>query len=212
MRENLARYVFPVLRQGLLFRDRLLHGRKLGLESVQAHLHGTLLGFPPERPEGDWLGVRFPVVCWLDEINCLECGDPDWHREWGDHSFEYALYHSHDRATLFWEQADLALSATRADPDTLEVFYLCMLLGFRGDHRGDIRKLANRRDKFEVKIGLEQAAEWPDMPSRLQEPEADVPALTAKDRLRWVLLAWALAASVLIVGTAAVFFYRASQV
>ena len=47
------------------------------------------------------------------------------------------------------------------------------------------------------------------MPHRLQEPEASVPMLTAKDGLRWLLLAWALAVSVFIVGTAAVLMYWA---
>jgi type VI secretion system protein ImpK len=209
VRDNLARDVFPVLRQALLFRDRLQHRRPLNLETVQAHLRGKLLAFPAERADGEYLGVRFPVVCWLDEINCLECGDPDWQRDWGDHSLEYSLYSSHDRAHLFWEQARLA--TRRSDPDVMEAFYLCMLLGFRGDLRGDPRKLADWRDVFETEIGLKHAADWPEMPHRLQEPEADVPVLTAKDRLRWVLLAWALAVSVFIVGTAAFLMYRVAS-
>jgi hypothetical protein len=202
VRDTLARDVFSVLRQALLFRDRVLHRRPLNLDTVQAHLRGKLLAFPAEKTDGDYFGVRFPVVCWLDEVNCLEVGDPNWQHEWGNHTLEYALYSTHDRAHLFWEQARLA--SRRADPDDMEVFYLCMIIGFRGELRGDLRQLGDWRDVFETEIGLKHAAEWEQMPQRLQEPEADVPALTARERLRWLLLAWALAISILIVGTAAV--------
>ena len=198
MRDNLARDVLPVLRQALLFRDRLLHRRPLNLDTVQAHLRGKLNAFQAERPDPEYLGVRYPVIAWLDEINSLECGDVNWQREWSDHTLEQERYASRDRAHVFWEQARQA--SRRADPDAMEVFYLCMILGFRGDLRGDPRQLADWRDIFETEIGLKHAADWPEMPHRLQEPEADVPELTAKESLRWVLLAWALLISAVIFG------------
>ena len=197
MRDELARDVLPVLRQALLFRDRLLHRRPLELEMVQSHLRGLLNAFPAERRDTEYLGVQFPVIAWLDEINCLECGDPNWQRKWSDHTLEWEYYSTKDRAHLFWDQARQA--SGRNDRDIMEVFYLCMLLGFRGDLRDDPRHLADWREKFENLIDLKQAPDWPEMPHRLQEPEADVPELTAKESLRWVLLAWAVAISGLIV-------------
>ena len=197
MRDSLARDVLPVLRQVLLFRDQLRSGRPLDLDSVQAHLRGQLNSLQAERLDPENLGVRYTVISWVDEINCMGCGDLNWQREWSNLTLEFEQYGTRDRAWRFWEQARQA--SRRADPDALEVFYLCMLLGFRGDLRGELGPLADWRDAVEKQIGLKQPADCPALPHSLEEPAGDVPDLTAKKRLRWVLLSWAVVLSLLIV-------------
>jgi type VI secretion system protein ImpK len=51
----------------------------------------------------------------------------DW---WESNSLEFALFKSRDRATKFYAKAKQAAELTRRD--ALEVFYLCVVMGFRG--------------------------------------------------------------------------------
>jgi type VI secretion system protein ImpK len=187
--EQLASKVFAVLRQGLIFWEQLQQAGSLSLEAIQADLRGKL-DLPRDRRAGDFLGVRFPLVCWLDEIFIL---DSRWRHEWGNSALEPALYQTRDRAHLFWDQA--AQAAARSDADALETFYLCVLLGFRGDLRDKPRELKDKCEQFKREIGLRKQLEWPQMPASRAEPETDIHALLASQRLRWLLLAAALVLS-----------------
>lgn len=201
MKDGLAREVFTVLRQGLLFREQLQQGRPLSVDGVQADLQGKL-GLirdqppPKELPPSahDYLGVPAPLIYWTDEIFIL---DSPWQQAWSDKALEVARYRTRNRANLFWEQRDLA--ASRPDKDALEVFYLCVLLGFRGVLRGNPAELKAQCEQFKREIGLKEKVEWPQMPHSMPEPETEIHALVAKERLRWLLLAAALVASGLII-------------
>ena len=72
-----------------------------------------------------FLGVRYGLTCWLDELFILYS---PWERLWNERKLEASLYGTNDRAWRFWEQARLAES--RAGSSALEVFYLCVILGF----------------------------------------------------------------------------------
>src|SRR5439155_11845235 len=90
--------------------------------------------FGGDRTSGDsivrdqFLGIRYALVCWLDEIFIL---DSPWKDQWSERSLEIDLYNSRERAWKFWEQADNA--SARPTTDALEVFFLCVMLGFRGN-------------------------------------------------------------------------------
>src|SRR4051812_38795940 len=125
MRAEIARIVHPVVAYAVNLRRRLLAGQDPPLATEQAALLGLLQGEREarrlvefggedpqsgdvsfgEHPSGPFLGARYALVCWLDEIFIL---DSPWGRVWNEHKLEVRLYSSNDRAWRFWEQARLA--------------------------------------------------------------------------------------------------------
>jgi type VI protein secretion system component VasF len=142
MHERLARQVHAVFAAGLDVKDRLGRGEKPGFEAEQARLRNLLLadgelryaaeyageGAAAKPGQEPFLGIRFPLACWLDEI----FADSPWAQHWAAASMEAALYGgSNQRAVQFWEQAKKA--EVRPGGDALEVFLWCAVLGFRGE-------------------------------------------------------------------------------
>lgn len=76
----------------------------------------------------DFQGIRYPIVCWLDEI--FTSSKSPWADIWNEQKIEVELFSSNDRAWKFWEQAKL--SEEFNSTDVLEIFFLCTLFGFQG--------------------------------------------------------------------------------
>src|SRR4051812_7827290 len=130
MREETAGLVHGVFRYGLGLKDRLARGESPALATEQAMLLRLLGGGPDAKWPTDptvAADLRYALVCWLDE---LFVDESDWGARWNERKLEVALFGTNDRAWRFWEQA--RQTATRNDPDALEVYYLCLQLGFRG--------------------------------------------------------------------------------
>src|SRR5437868_4838997 len=128
MRDEIADLVHPVLSYGLQVKERLERKEPLDLGTEQAALKGLLLtelearrlvDFGGEvgsetrsggmsradmgrRGSEAFLGIRYALACWLDELFIL---DSPWGREWNERKLEASLYGSNDRAWAFWEQA-----------------------------------------------------------------------------------------------------------
>jgi type VI secretion system protein ImpK len=215
MRTETAELVSPILRQGLRLQERLRRGEKLDLRQEQAELRklfqtsrGALGTAPAPSTEesGDaFLGVRYPLACWLDEVFILDPQSP-WKAEWRDQTLEFALFRRRDRSFLFWEQARLA--EARGDADALEVFYLCVMLGFRGDLREDPGGLHDWRESVEAILGRGWSADWTGKPPELPLPETNVPPLRAREHLRWLLLTGSALVGLTILGTVFALVYR----
>jgi type VI secretion system protein ImpK len=211
MRKQTARLVYPVFRYGLRLQERLRRGQvaSVGEQTMlaeQTELKKLIKAADaaPGRSEAgepgeSFLGIGYPLACWLDEVFILDPDSP-WKAPWNEKSLEVALYGSRLRSDRFWEQARQA--ETRADADALEVFYLCVMLGFRGDYRGDPNRLADWRETTEALVEQRQPGDWPDKPPELPVPPPDVPPLRAREHLRWVLLGFALVSGAAIVATA----------
>ncbi len=208
MRDEIANLVYPVLEQGMGLKDRLERGlspdleleqmelkrllgsegdaRRLsdyGGESMIGHSVGLPRGGGGQRGGDSFLGIRYALVCWLDELFIL---DSAWSTEWNERKLEVALYGTNDRAWKFWEQARRA--ETQPGGDALEVFFLCVMLGFRGDLREDTTKLQAWVAGTQIRVSKSQAKEW-QVPPELQPP-SHVPPLRGRDRLqRMVLIA-----------------------
>ena len=140
MRDELARNVFPVLLHGLKLKERLNRGERPNFALEQSTLKG-LLGSPhqpqPWGSGGDtdssgdhhrFLGVRYALTCWLDEIFI----DSPWRREWDENKLEQVLFQTNIRYSNFWAQARIAESMP-GSADAQEAFLFCVLLGFRGE-------------------------------------------------------------------------------
>jgi type VI secretion system protein ImpK len=135
MNDRCTRLAYSVISHGLELWERLERGANLCLEGEQAALKDLLAGDPDADEAGydrrnttaKFLGIRYALVCWLDELFTTRSA---WSQEWNEHKLEVELYGSNDRAWRFWEQAKLAQARTTTD--ALEVYFLCVMLGFRG--------------------------------------------------------------------------------
>lgn len=210
MQPEIANHIHGVLSYGLRLKERLERGETPNFMDEQAALKGRLLseveatrwteysgdrsvanssvmGGPRSmdsairRSADTFLGIRYALVCWLDEIFIV---DSPWAREWNEFKLESALYGTNDRAFGFWDQARRA--EARQGTDALEVFYLCVMLGFRGDYREYPEKLqawhSATRDRIVRGLGQEFH-----QPPEVQAP-THVPPRRAMERLRRMLL------------------------
>jgi len=190
MREEITRIVYPVLRYGLGLKPRIQRTEKPHLENEQSNLRALLKSanesrqWPAYGGDGEFLGIRYALTCWLDEIFTSETSP--WRSDWNENKLETALYETNDRGWKFWEQARLA--EARGDRDALEAFYLCVMLGFRGKHAGNPRALQEWRNGIERQLGQGKGGKWEGEIALPTRPP-DVPPLRARDRLRRVMLA-----------------------
>ena len=162
MHDPTARFAYPILKLGLLLLRQLGHGRTPPFDREHARLKELLLAavpasvtvgpdpvqavpnrpsipnspMNPHPPSDQFLGVRYALVCWLDEVFTKA---PDWADRWNERKLEVELYGTNDRAWKFWEQARLA--EQHPDSDALEVFFLCVQLGFRGVYADETGRL-----------------------------------------------------------------------
>jgi type VI secretion system protein ImpK len=201
MRDELANLIHPVLLQGLRLKERIDRGDLLNLTSEQTTLKTLLLSEGEARRYPDFggddtayaglmrgqvnpdhfLGVRYGLACWLDE---LFIRDSPWSKVWGDARLEQALYGLNERDSRFWQQARLA--EHRPSADALEGFYLCVMLGFRGELRELHDRLYAWAEAAGKRIAREQNKEWT-MPPEL-EPPINAPPLHGWERLRRMVL------------------------
>jgi len=204
MQEEIADLVYPVLLGGLRLRERLERGEPLDFQVEQAVLRRLLLtesearrwpefggddpaaprngGYAPTEPGTEaFLGVRYGLTCWLDELFIL---DSPWHARWNEHKLEMALYGTNDRAWKFWDQAQRA--EKRPDSDALEAYFLCAMLGFRGTLAQEPGKLQAWVAAARAHVGRGQGQLWPYPPEL--EPGTHVPPLRGRARLQRVVL------------------------
>jgi len=82
-----------------------------------------------QRP--DWELAKFAMVAWIDDMLI----EAPWEGRlwWKENALEVEIFNTRERATRFYEKAQEAARMTRRD--ALEVFYVCVVLGFRGLYR-----------------------------------------------------------------------------
>jgi type VI secretion system protein ImpK len=204
MRPEMAKLVYPVFHYGLQLKERLDRGELPDLETEQLKLRGYLQSEAEARrdPEygggssGDggssiqgverrardgFLGPRYALTCWLDEVFIMHS---PWQREWKERSLETALYGTRDRAFRFWDQARRA--EARTGDDALEVFFLCVMLGFRGDYKEEPRKLEDWLAGARTRLNRRQDTEWP-APGE-DNPPINVQELVGRRRFQRAIL------------------------
>ena len=188
MRDELADLVYPAVAYALQVRAGLERGDDVNMSAVQSELR-TLLKtaseaqrWPEYGGDGDrYLGIRYALACWIDEMYIL---DSPWGPQWNERKLEESLYGSNERAWKFWFQAKLAQA--RPGTDALEAFYLCVMLGFRGEGPEKPDTVATWRDAVESQLARVHHQPWPG-PQELQ-PELNAMPRRAKERLRQLLI------------------------
>jgi type VI secretion system protein ImpK len=211
MREEVADLVYPVFKLGLDLKERPEPGTREDIDKALTKLKGLLADRRWEEPgdagpidplmsrtvtslrPGRYLGMRYAVVCWLDEILGL---DPHWGEYWRNRALEVAIYNEAERAHRFWEQAERA--EVRPGSDALEVYYLCVMLGFRGDYRERPDQLQAWVDRVRPQV-IRGYGEEPSQRDS-STPENYVPLLVGRDRFQNMLIAWAWALGLSLLG------------
>jgi type VI secretion system protein ImpK len=225
MQEEIANLVHPVFNYGLRLKERLEQGESPDLDTEQAALKGLLLsdlearrladfggdsvdsrgisvsrlGDAGRRGAEGFLGIRYALACWLDELFT----DSSWGRAWTEQTLETALYGTRLRADLFWEQARRAES--RPGGDALEVFFLCVMLGFRGGLRNQPDKLQAWASAAQTRIARSQGQELSMPPEH--EPLTFVPPRHGRERLQRMVLTATVFMLVLITSLATFFTF-----
>ncbi len=215
MNDRCSRLAYPVISYGLALLERVERGAAPNLAREQAVLKDMLLteetalrsdggddaGFDglvvPRTANQRFLGIRYALVCWLDELFTTRSS---WKEEWNEHKLEVKLYGSNDRAWKFWEQARLA--QTRSTTEALEVFYLCVMLGFRGALGEQPEQLGTWLAASRQRLG--QVSERELVISGENAPKVCAPPLRGAGRLRQMALtAWV---TVLVLGPLTAFY------
>jgi len=218
MHPKLASIVHPVFERGLDLAERLDQGETVNLQTEQAILRDLLLVEAPsglsssldgsawrmgpaglrDARRGDepaarepFLGVRYALTCWLDELFTCQSS---WGDAWNEQKLEVELYGTNNRAWRFWQQAEIAQSFPGTD--AFEVFFLCVMLGFRGEMRERPDRLAVWLDSARHRVGKIEDKEWvyaTELPA-----VSRVPPLRGRKRLaHMVLAAWGVALSLI---------------
>jgi type VI secretion system protein ImpK len=170
MTPEFSELVHPVISYALDLRDRLDKSETPNLEVEQKQLIERLRADGGVRHLADYtgdgnvfLGARFALACWIDELFIVHSR---WADLWKEHPFEVALYGSRERAVKFWKQADLVLRRPNTPrgpnppgPDAMETFFLCIVLGFRGMHLENPAKV--REYVEEMRPQVTRTAPWP---------------------------------------------------
>jgi type VI secretion system protein ImpK len=192
MQEELNDLVHSILQHGIQLKNRLMRGETLLLENEQAILKRMLLTDADSQRwpgyGGDtatdrsttgsrFLGIRYALVCWLDEIFLV---DSRWDTLWNETKLELALYGTNDRGWRFWEQARLA--EARQGTEALSAFFLCVMLGFRGEMGEHPDQLQAWAESCGRRLTQGDRPQWIRPPELI--PVTNVPPLQGREALR----------------------------
>jgi type VI secretion system protein ImpK len=135
------------------------------------------------RSRVNFLGIRYALACWVDEIFIA---DSPWKDDWNANKVETTLYGMNERATEFWRQAQRAQS--RPTRDALEVYYLCAMLGFRGEMIDRPAEMQTWRDSVENQITQAEGREYQPPPGLSVNPNVR-PLRGAQAMQKWFMIA-----------------------
>jgi type VI secretion system protein ImpK len=148
MTDPFASVVGPVFQYVIDLQQRLEEGENPPLESERKQIMGLLAEADQKAGSAGQLAhdydlARHALVYWIDEVLI----NSTWRSalEWRQQILEWELYEERLRADRFYEKAHQAEAL--ANTDALEVFYLCVALGFRGrqvDTPADLRQWTQR--------------------------------------------------------------------
>jgi type VI secretion system protein ImpK len=173
-------FVYPILDYTLTLGERLDRGETLSLDEEQSFLGRLLsreLRTEDSTPASDEIvtsrqieELRYAMVCAVDEFFI---SSTSWKDRWNERKLESKYYATNDRAWKFWRGASQALSD--GDVEMVEVYLLCVMLGFRGQMAEDRQGLQAWVGDAQRLIESRRARLWSAPPSR--EPRTFVPPL-----------------------------------
>ncbi len=133
MTDAFANVVSPILRHVVDFQARVDSGEHPPAGALRDQMIDLLAqadqrAGTSSQTAHDWEVARHAVVYWIDEVLI----NSRWNHadSWRQQILEWDFYRERLRADRFFEKATEA--ASYSGTDALEVFYLCVALGFRG--------------------------------------------------------------------------------
>jgi len=174
---------------GLL--EQISHDEEPSAKEEQLRIRGWL-----DQAEGrlgsgrDWELAKYGIVSWIDEVMI----DAPWNgaRWWNENKLETEIYNTNDREWKFYSEAKEA--GKLPSRNALEVYYVCVVLGFRGLYRDPMAAVQNA-EVLGLPPDLETWARQTSMAIRLgqgrppisdaSQPIEGAPPLEGPDMLIW---------------------------
>jgi type VI secretion system protein ImpK len=175
---QLNHLVYPVITQALDLKERLDAGKPLDIPAEKVRLlklirgEGASAGLTDYFGDGVFLGARYALACWVDELFILHCNPPQisppvpnqWQRT---KILEDEIFGITQAARKFWEQLDIVLghpnvagkARVTPGPDAVETYFLCVILGFRGTYFENPAKVRDYVE--EMRPQVTRTAPWP---------------------------------------------------
>ncbi len=127
-----AAAVDPIFLEVLGVLDKIQSGQAVSAEEtrdrIQNRFRDAEARLQSKQHAEGWELAKYALVAWIDDMFIAATWDGrEW---WENNSLEFAYFKSRDRAIEFFKKAQQAAQLTRRD--ALEVFYVCVVLGFRG--------------------------------------------------------------------------------
>ncbi len=210
MSPTLAQAVDPIFLHVLDLLERIEAGSPTSTQEERLRIR-TLIDQAEATIGGgaEWELAKYALVSWIDEMLVeLPWSGQEW---WSNNVLEVELFNTRLCYEEFYTRAQQA--ATMSRRDALEVFYVCVVLGFRGMYR-DPQLAAHLLQARGLPADINTWAKQVAMTIRLgqgrpplAEPRREItgaPPMRGKTRLMWV----SLAAVLLIASNVVVWYYR----
>lgn len=129
MNPRFAAAVDPIVLYVLELVDRLSNGQSASAEEEREQIQNRFRSAESQLSEKQgWELAKYALAAWIDELLI----ETPWNgRNWWENNLlEFSYFKTRDRATEFFMKAEQASESTHRD--ALEVFYVCVVLGFRG--------------------------------------------------------------------------------
>lgn len=132
MTPSFAAAVDPVFLHVLGLLERISNSELTTPSEERAAINNTLRDAEAQiGQKQDWELAKYALVAWIDDV--LIEAPWEGRKWWNENALEVELCNTRDRAATFFTKAKDAANMTRRD--ALEVFYVCVVLGFRGLYR-----------------------------------------------------------------------------
>lgn len=131
MRPKFAIAIDRVFGQVLDLLARIERSEAGAPEDERARVQAAITRSENELGQGpEWEAAKYALVAWTDEM--LIAASWEGCNFWNEKKLETEYFGTNDRAWRFFKEADRAASAEFKRRDALEVFYIAVVLGFRG--------------------------------------------------------------------------------
>ncbi|HEX8203414.1 MAG TPA: DotU family type IV/VI secretion system protein [Isosphaeraceae bacterium] len=153
MTDAFANVVSPVFQQVIDLQERVRRGENPALEPQRQQIRAVLdeaqnRATAMTQLAHDFELARYALVYWIDEV--LIASSWSHAMEWKQQILEWEIFGERLRADRFYEQAQAAERLANIDP--LEVFFLCVALGFRGKYVDNHAELQQWSDRVYARI------------------------------------------------------------
>jgi type VI secretion system protein ImpK len=133
MTPKFSKAVDPIFTHVLGLLERIEGGENPSYKEERLRIRGWLDQAEGQLGHGpDWQLTKYALVSWIDDLLII---DAPWEGRgwWKENALEVEIFNTRLRHEQFYLKAREAASLPQKD--ALEVFYLCVVLGFRGLYR-----------------------------------------------------------------------------